>query len=178
MWWSNKKEAKEESVELPRLPSLPDIKFPYPKITEIEDSQNELHQLPSFPINKLGEKFSQSTIKNAVEGAEEIEEKEGNQPPAKLFSSNPYKNEIPKEFSEASKKIKETEPLFIRIDKFEESLRIFQDSMERITEIEELLKETKEIKEKEEKELETWENEIRTIKEQIDKVDKNIFSRI
>ena len=41
-----------------------------------------------------------------------------------------------------------------------------------------MLRDIKTIKEEEEKELEGWEKEIQTIKEQIEKVDKDIFSKI
>jgi len=41
-----------------------------------------------------------------------------------------------------------------------------------------MLRNIKHIKENEEKELKSWEEEIDTIKQQIEKVDKNIFSKI
>ena len=47
-----------------------------------------------------------------------------------------------------------------------------------MSEIEKTLKNIKEVKENEERELASWENEIEMIKKQIEKVDKNIFSKI
>ncbi|GEM_PF-551934 len=73
---------------------------------------------------------------------------------------------------------KKAEPVFIRIDKFEESIKIFQDIKSQISEIEKLIKNTKEIKAKEEEELSSWEKEIQTIKNQIEKVNQDIFSRV
>ncbi len=70
------------------------------------------------------------------------------------------------------------EPVFIRIDKFEESLKVFEKTREQIKEIEELVRHVKDLKSKEEEELIKWEEEIQTIKEQIGKVDRDIFSKV
>ena len=70
------------------------------------------------------------------------------------------------------------EPVFIRIDKFEESLKVFEKTREQIKEIEDLVRHAKDLKVKEEEELIKWEEEIQAIKEQIDKVDGDIFSKI
>ncbi len=70
------------------------------------------------------------------------------------------------------------EPVFIRIDKFEESLKVFEKTREQVKEIEELVMHAKNLKIKEDEELMKWEEEIQTIKEQIGKVDRDIFSKI
>jgi len=86
--------------------------------------------------------------------------------------------EIPSHFSEAAKRMKRTEPLFIRIDKFEESIELFSKIKNKISEIDKMLMEIKQIKEDEEKEIITWEREIQIIKKQIEKIDSDIFSKI
>ena len=70
------------------------------------------------------------------------------------------------------------EPVFIRIDKFEESLKVFEKTREQVKEIEGLVRHAKELKVREEEELIKWEEEIQTIKEQIGKVDRDIFSKV
>ena len=70
------------------------------------------------------------------------------------------------------------EPVFIRIDKFEDSLKIFEKTREQIQEIEDLVKHARELKAKENEELMKWEEEIQAIKEQIGKVDRDIFSKV
>ncbi len=70
------------------------------------------------------------------------------------------------------------EPIFIRIDTFEESLKIFESTKNRIFEIEKMLRDIKRLKEEEEKELEMWEQEIQNLKQQIEKVDQDIFSKV
>ena len=76
------------------------------------------------------------------------------------------------------KKTVKAEPVFIRIDKFEEGLQVFEKAKEKISEMEKMLRDIKRIREEEEKELDFWENEIQKIKEQIEKVDRDIFSKI
>jgi len=199
MGFFNKKEKKSKKKEalsaLPELPKLPE----FPKIKE--ESIKTIPQLPSFPTNALGEKFSQSTIKEAITGKKEGEEvfesddfatedenelRRMKKPLRKPLTKELYpinKGRIPKrkiygEFEKATKRIEKIEPIFIRIDKFEESLHTIEKTKKQILEIEKMLREIIRIKEAEEKELTFWEREIQTIKRQIEKVDKNIFSKI
>ena len=72
----------------------------------------------------------------------------------------------------------EAEPIFVRIDKFEDSLDIFQKVKQKISEIENTLKDIKNLKEQEEQELTSWEKEIQTVKTQIEKIDNELFSKI
>jgi len=74
--------------------------------------------------------------------------------------------------------ISRNEPVFIRIDKFEESLKVFEKTRTQVKEIEDLVRHAKSLKAKEDEELMKWEEEIQTIKEQIGKVDSDIFSKI
>lgn len=188
--FKRKKEDKK-SWEVSKLPELP----PLPELPEIEDenSENFIHQLPRFPNDSLGEKFSQNTIKEAITGkkeergfADEFATREEMQmmqePPERKFFPVIPKDKIRKEistsFEESAKKIRETEPIFIRMDKFDEGLKALEETKKQISEIEKLLKNTREIKEAEEKELEFWEKQIQNAKEQIEKIDKNIFSKI
>ena len=195
MGWFNKKEkeTKEKVVSLPELPKLPE----FPKIKGKINDLPEIHQLPRFPNNSLGEKFSQNAIKEAVSGkkeGEEVFEADDFAPTEDemLMMQKPLKKpltkelpflekgnrKIPKEFKEVAGRIKKAEPIFIRIDQFEESLNIFEETKKKILEIEKMLEDTKRIKEEEGKELEFWESEIQTIKGQIERIDKNIFSKI
>jgi len=190
MGWFKKKPKKDEKKEVHSLPELPKLpEFPAHDQRDLEP----IHQLPSFPNDSLGEKFSQNTIKKAITGRKEGEEVFGADDFApeenkmqrmprplkkQLTREFPYPKEIPEKFKEAARRVKEAEPIFIRIDKFEESLNLLEKTKKQILEIEKMLKDIKRIKEEEEKELEIWENEIQSAKEQIEKVDKNIFSKI
>ena len=75
-------------------------------------------------------------------------------------------------------KAKKGGQVFIKIDKFEESLKIFELTKNKIAEMEKLLKDIKELKEKEERELSYWMAEIQTIKNQTEQVERDIFSKL
>ncbi len=75
------------------------------------------------------------------------------------------------------KTIKE-EPIFIRLDKFEETVKTFEKAKHQINEIEEMLSDIRKLKEKEEAELASWEQEIQLLKRQVEKIDKEIFSKL
>jgi hypothetical protein len=155
--------------EMPKLPELPDLKNPIAPQKEI------LPQLPSFPSNSLGDKFSQNSIKSAVSGEEGDMEEVDDIEESQMMPKPPIKQPIqtPQTIPTKSK-----QPIFIRLDKFKESLEVFNNTKEKVMEIESLLKEIKTTKEQEQAELTSWENEIQTIKKQIEKVDKDIFSKV
>jgi len=181
--FKKKKEVKEEVPRLPELPALPRI----PNIEKKLEYKKDISQLPSYPNNSLGNKFSQNTIKDAVSGEEEGDEdfyanefdpKTREMKMMQKSIREPSTKEIPLGFREAAKSVKENEPVFIRIDKFEESLKIFEDTKKQLNEIEKLLAHTKNIKEQEEKELQDWENDLRNTKAKIEKIDKDLFSKL
>ena len=180
-----KKGKNKKKGDIPQLPELP--KFPeLPEIGEekIQALERSVSQLPSFPTNSLGEKFSQNTIKKAVTGKKEDEgvfEADEFVPTEEemRMMQKPLKKLSTKEISYGGRLgAKKIEPVFIRIDKFEEGLQIFEKTKKQITEIEKMLGQIHRIKSEEEKELEYWENELNMIKGQIEKVDEDIFSKI
>ena len=199
-WFNKNSEEKKNDSQIPSLAKLPEL----PKFNS--NQKEPLPQLPSFPSSSFGEKFSQDTIKDAVSGKKEGEnivndfENEEDQmmqgslklPPLKNFEDYKenqihevgikktprFSETVSEEFSEASRRVKKAEPIFIRLDKFEDSLKIFEKAKKEIREIEEMLRDTKSIKDEEEKELEHWETEIQTLKQQIEKIDKEIFSKV
>ena len=191
----NKKEVrKEASYSLPELPKLPDFP-PFEKEEKIK------YSLPIFPSSSLGTKFSRDTIKGAVSGDEdesfdedefddeyEMSQIQMKKPMTREIEDQPLKSfekEFPKKHYE--KNVKRTfessapapqEPIFVRIDKFEDSLKIFSNTKKKLSEIEKTLDEMRKVREKEEAELREWENEIRLMKGHIEKVDRDVFSKI
>lgn len=189
MGWFNKKEnlIEEDLPSLPELPRLPKL----PEFPETDEAESKKPvQLPRFPNNSLGKKFSQETIKEAVTGKKEGEW--GGQADdfveRKRMMQKPQKNreieerfEIEKEPEKTPKfesSITKQEPIFIRVDKFEDSKKIFEQAKEKISDIEKTLREIKELREDEEKELNSWEKEMISVKENISKIDKELFSKI
>jgi hypothetical protein len=201
------KKAKEDFSSIPELPELPKLPE-FPSLNSITKNTRELPpQLPLLPGNNYPEKYSQNAIKEAISGkkseGEKVDElEEIGIPIAPKFKAKEYneKNFEEKEFERfggIQKKqitsIKPTqkkevyseeyedipkEPVFIRLDRFEESMKIFNKAKITIDSIEETLRNIKDTKEKEEKELKQWEEEISNIKEQIEKIDREIFSKI
>jgi hypothetical protein len=191
------KKRSEKIGGVPELPDLPEL----PKLPEFEEEEPKnirpIHQLPRFPNGSLGEKFSQNTIKEAVTGKKEgevfadefaqDEDKRMMQEPRRMKLPSLSRKKIIREEpqTESSKekikdyeKVRENEPLFVRIDKFEEGIKSLDKVREQISEIEKLLKDIQEIREEEEKEFESWEKEIQTAKTEIEKIDDNIFSKV
>lgn len=197
-----KKHKKEEenrgitkSLELPKLPELPVFSdFNTSKNTslpELPKDFRQLAQLPSFPTSSFGQKFSQNTIKNAITGQEENEEEIYDEEQEIPMIPSPLKKRVienyesenkedafQKESFEKKKATREETPIFIRIDKFENSSKIFEQTKKQIRELENLLKETKDIKQKENQELTSWEAEIQQLKSKIEKIDQDIFSKV
>lgn len=188
---SNKGDIKKKPIsakptELPKLPELPDFEEGSPESSfEGSKTKGQLSPLPRFPNDSFGEKFSQDIIKGAVTGKKEENEE--------VFEANefvPEKKEemmqqplrekefrsVPSTFREAAKSVKE--PIFIRIDKFEEGLHAFEKAKQQITEIEKMLRDVKNLKEEEEKELGMWEREVQKTKQEIEKIDQDIFSKV
>jgi len=200
-----KKDSKKELPQLPELPKLPEL--------EIRDNSGlysqSVNQLPRFPNNSTGDKFSQNTIKEAVAGGKEGEESfeaDDFANSMQMMQKTPrgqFAQEIPNlpkreieslerirtpttkirskeisEMPEIKSKVKKAEPVFIRLDKFEESLNLFDKTKKQISEVESMLTKIKKLKEEEEEELEFWEKELQSIKIQIEKVDRDIFSKV
>lgn len=184
MGWFNqdKKKAAEEKKEIPELPKLP----PLPKLPEfpkLELPNNSLPQLPTFPLNSFGEKRGEGVFDEAKFERQENKfatiQKPLDKFPKEDFQKRKFPSEKDREIrQEISHHVKESGPVFIRLDKFEESLKMFEKAREKIAEIEKILNRTKRTKEEEEKELESWENEINMIKEKLENIDKNIFSKL
>jgi len=154
--------------DLPRLPELPKI------------NQEPINNLPSFPTSDLGRRFSQDTIKEAVTGEgesdgafdEEEFEEDMKTPPMPL--TKPMSQEYtPHPIHKSGK-----EPVFVRLDKFQESIHIFENAKHQISEMEHMLIDIRRKKESEMKELESWEKDIQDIKKQIERVDNEVFSKV
>jgi hypothetical protein len=169
--FKKKEEKIEEVSSFPDIPKLPEL----PEFANVEENPDErVSQLPSFPQGSLGNRFSQYSIKNAVTGKREeeadefIDEEQEIQEPS-IRKVRDYETEV------STSRIKNEEPRFIRIDKFEESSKAFEEIKKQAGEIEKMFGDLKKVKEEEEKEMGIFESEIKKIKEKIENIDKNIF---
>ncbi|MEK6844816.1 MAG: hypothetical protein AABX44_01020 [Nanoarchaeota archaeon] len=195
------KKEFEDLPELPKLPSLPEesnFEQPLPRLPRYsanslndEFSQNTIkneQKTGNFLTNSTRNQIKEaiSGKKDGMMGADEFVREQMMPEDFKIKPNNklefPYKMEKPSKELELRNwrepKIEKSGQIFVKIDKFEESLKIFELTKDKITEMEKLLEDIKELKEKEEKELYYWMAEIQTIKNQTEKVERDIFSKI
>ena len=239
MGWFNKKEEQFPSREAPALPQLPELPE-LPDLPELHDhptidDRDTIHKLPKFPTSPFGEKFSQSTIKQAVKGfphpseylsgedkgdrvfeADEFEpissarmmpKTQKKLPPSPIvkrreefdavereddyeesvkrggakeeYDEEPEFKTLPKKFTpQVMPSSDKKEPVFIRIDKFESGMKTFEKTKKQILDIEKTLEDISKLREEESHQLESWKNEMVKVKEQINRVDQDIFSKI
>jgi hypothetical protein len=180
----NKKKKEEDSKEIPTLPEIPQLPE-LPRLPEFADtdefSNEKLAQLPGFPKSSAGNRFSQYSIKDAVTGKKEVEEEADDfaiRRDMQTMRNPPIKEEKVFYSAQGKTKAKEAEPLFIRIDKFEEGSKAFEEVKRQVMEVEKLFSDLKRVKENEEREIKSFETEIKQVKDKLESIDKNIFSKV
>ena len=75
-------------------------------------------------------------------------------------------------------KVKQAGPLFIQLDKFEDSIETLDEIKIQISEIESLLRSIQEVKAREEETLSYWQKQIESLKARLDKVDRDLFENV
>ena len=188
MWPFKKQKEDEKEIGLPELPKIPEL----PRFQDLEEEtflqqekiKDELPPLPSFPLTETGERITHQAVKQAINEPElqeaipdfqtemprtrELDEREFSTP-----NFRPVKTT--KEIRQISTRI---EPIYIRIDKYQESIANLNDVKKKLLEIENLLREIKDIKAREETQLQEWEQEIQEAKGKLDNIDKLIFKKL
>jgi hypothetical protein len=161
-------------VQIQDLPDLPPPMTiqpkPLPQLPNL-NSQPKTVSIPNKPITPMQK--SNFSYENAV--VDEIKERSLPQ-----IDSSPRTVEIgySKTQGYSAPATKKSEPIFIRLDKFESTVENFEEIKEKINEIEEVLQKTREIKAKEEEELSEWEKEIQIIKARLDSIDRNLLNKL
>lgn len=205
-WFKKKDEEIETLPDLPEsnaeFPRLPEIEENFSPVNEplsykpIEPPDN-FRNLP--PLPDYYDNGDQDTIKNVVGEGLQRSSFDTNQTD---FINEPVRE--PQEFIERQYRIreppkirepirtieispryrlekpikKEKYPIYVKLDKFQESQETLHEIKEKLRELEHTLENIKEIKEREEKELEEWEREIQIIKSRLESIDSNIFNRV
>jgi hypothetical protein len=75
-------------------------------------------------------------------------------------------------------KTKQIEPVFVRIDKFQEAQKDFDKIQKDVQEIESTLRKVKDIKADEEAQLSAWTKDLEKIKSRLSEIDINIFNKL
>lgn len=188
--FKDKKEVPKQAIsQLPELPELPPISE---NAFNLNSFQKPTYSaLPAFPEKAGNEKINNQIVKDIVKSKEkpetlpklpeteekmtkEIEENE------KIDYLQSKKIEIPKiQENIPQKKIQtNSEPLFIRIDKYKDSIENLEEAKRKVLEIEEVLRNIREVRTREEAELTRWENEIKEAKSRLDNIDRTIFQNL
>ncbi len=162
--------------KLPKLPRFPE--FP-----RLEDYKNQ--SLPKFPSSQLGEQMANDAIKDSIkskmafpgEQEDDLELGELEEPPT-FEKIKKAEQEAIREVEEIEKQLPKKKSVFVKIEKFRESYKIFNDVKDKVQEIEGLLSEIKDVKKREEYELEQWKEEMAKLKEKMGKIDEKLFSKI
>ncbi len=191
MGWFNKEEKQVEQITLPDLPELPDLPdvdigpmtpeektLPNlrPTLPDIKPSADS-RRLPEIRISPESSQIKQAIIEPSLE-EQKIMKKSEFEPITTREDSLQYKIHSPKnEIFPREPAGKKTEPIFIRLDKFETTMNTFEEIKDKVHEIEKLLAKTKDIKEQEQKELDEWERELQIIKARMESIDRDIFNK-
>lgn len=150
-----KKEVKKETTnEFPSLPELPQIPA-FPK--------KDIQPLPNFPKTSAG----LEAIKNNVMDFETPERR------TMEVSSVPPMPTMPV----AQNIVRQKEPIYIKLDKFQDSVKSFEIIKAKAGDIEATLKKIKEIKDREDSELAEWESELQTMKARMESIDNAFFNK-
>jgi CRISPR/Cas system CSM-associated protein Csm4 (group 5 of RAMP superfamily) len=173
---------EEKETSLPQLPTFPKNelgeRFSRNTIKEAVNGKKEMDEEEIYQEDDFAEEPMQRIQESPIRVKEPLRIQE---PPVIANRYTPQKpltrQTIPVGFEEAEKVIKGIEPIFVRIDKFEESKKMFQKTKEQVSEIEKALEDIKEIKEQEDKELTAWQQQISEIKDKISKIERDIFSK-
>jgi hypothetical protein len=200
-----KDSALKENESLPKLPSFPNNnignKFSQDSIKEavtgnkevVEEDEDaddfslpglpERHSMMHEPLKPVVTRGSDDVIGETKSKPKEFHREVASimareEEPEPEYEQKPFRHTSSQKSRVYPGASARDEPVFIRIDKFEESLKVFEKTREQIKELEDLVKHAKDLKNKEEEELSKWEEEIQIIKDQIGKVDRDIFSKL
>jgi hypothetical protein len=174
-----KHKEEDDKSQLPQLPGLPDM----PQLPELPQTAKkpEIQPLPTFPRNSFGDSLGLNAIKSSVNEPTEIQ-----------FNSTPIRPEERRtieisdiksmkprvDLQNSNTFVSEKQPVFIKLDKFQDAVKKFEEIKSKVSEIENSLTKIKEIKEREEQELKAWEQEMQIIKDKVGNIDSSLFNKI
>jgi hypothetical protein len=188
-----------ESKNNNQLPSLPNTNFgenlnqEMVKSAVVDTSEEKQNNLETLPQNmKYKPDQNQGKIPSPQDTQQSQETKiplppipEHKKPEMhkSIMEHEPKRTlELPPNHSEDlikhSANAKEIEPIFVRIDKFQNSQRQFEDIKKDVNDIEKTLRKVKEAKVKEDTEISNWTNDLEKIKARLSEIDSDIFDQV
>ncbi|MFH1248866.1 MAG: hypothetical protein V1660_01835 [archaeon] len=189
-------ERAERSFDVPELPAFPEVREIKDALTPRDNFNDSIPPLPrgsSISQNPYSMPQQQKPEpKRAMEIGSSAWPPEIKMPSSKeIFdltteageereeSASPSKHSYPKTPPQSqSRQIKAKEPIFIKIERFSDALKNFDQIKEKVDELDDLLKKTREIRHQEQQEFDSWEKEIEEIKNKISVIDEKLFSKL
>ena len=172
MSWLFGKEKKEEKGKLPELPVLPEPPIDFKQYSPDKyQFKEELPLLPAFPTSLSEERMSNSVTKQSLKENYESQI----QAPIMTRELDEFPRAKP---MKVQQKFQKQEPLFVRIDKYQDAISNLQEAKKKILEIEQILREIKDVKSREETELNSWTTELQEVKAKLDGIDRTIFQKL
>lgn len=148
-------ELKEESLESPIISSPPQDSF-------------EEFPIQSFSPQKINEEPSPQFQNHTEPRIPSIMERPPKRKTLELSRTN----------LEPESKTKQEEPIFVRIDKFQNAKKDFKEIQKKIKQIELTLRKVQEEKLKEDKEVSSWIENLEKVKSRLNEIDSEIFSKV
>jgi len=161
---------KEKIPELPSSRELPALPMP--------PEGPMSHELPAFPSD-INDNINQELVKSVIYNPEGEKEADIEELP-KDFSFGHEETGIPPVPRPMSRENieKETETIFVRIDKFQKAQKDFEQIKKKVKEIESVLGKIRDVKSREDLEISSWGKDLEMIKSRLDEIDENIFNKI
>lgn len=154
------KKEDDFNLGLPELPSFSD--------------RRSLPELPSMPSTNMGNRFNNEMVKSAVmDSSGEM----GDTNNEDLSQQEDYYS-LMQPIENRPQRPKSNELVWVRIDKFQEAQRDFNEVKKKVKEIDLLLREVKAINQKEDAQVTEWVRDLEKVKTLLVDVDSKVFNQI
>ncbi len=177
---SETQDIKPMTSNLPKLPSQTSIGSPTLPDKPLKSYKN-LPQPPYpqayFPLTKevsSGKEEVTSDLQPNRIGVARTDMPRTFELEAGEIREEPIMGKLPPPKLAASK----SEPVFVKIDKYQAAIQAFHEIKSQLEEIESYLREIRNLKQQEESELASWEQEIETIKTRLNNIDQGVFGKL
>jgi|GEM_PF-2401630 chromosome segregation ATPase len=170
--FKKKKEDSGKLFELPELPGFPEMREIKEALKPKEEAIPPLPALPQYPVQ--AQQLQRPDIKKTEEiGSASAPLTREIMPVQMSRPSYPMQEE-----NEEQARGKQREPIFVKIDKFNDALNNFEAIKQKISEIDSLLKKVKETRTKEQEEIDSWEREVEEIMSKVNNIDQKLFNKL
>lgn len=171
---SQSNSIKDELPDLPALPALPRESI---KISqEAVKSEIEKEKIKPYTREIPSGHFRTESSDSVREYTDSRRKEEKLTKEIRENKFQPEAREFTPRFQPSSSE--KAEPIFVRIDKFQNAIKSFSEIKKQLDEIGRFLDDIKQVRAREDQELGEWEREIMDIKSKLDSIDRGVFSKL